>query len=96
MEKAITETERRRKKQQAYNEAHGIVPQTIRKDVREILEISGGKDGEKKEYTKQMSRADKEKRIAQLTAEMRAAAKILEFEHAAYLRDQIEKLRNSK
>ncbi|MGN0636342.1 MAG: excinuclease ABC subunit UvrB [Acutalibacteraceae bacterium] len=96
MEKAITETERRRKKQQAYNEAHGIVPQTIRKDVREILEISGGKDGEKKEYTKQMSRAEKEKRIAQLTAEMRAAAKILEFEHAAYLRDQIEKLRNSK
>ncbi len=94
MERAITETERRRKKQSDFNEANGIIPRTIKKDVREILEISG-KPSDEKEYTKRMSRADKEKLIASLTAEMRAAAKILEFEHAAYLRDKIEKLRNS-
>ncbi len=95
METAIEETERRRSKQRAYNEAHGIVPQTIRKDVRDILEISGKAD-DKKEHTRQMSRVEREKMIARLTAEMRAAAKILEFEHAAYLRDKIEKLRNGK
>ena len=94
MERAITETERRRKKQNDFNEANGIIPQTIKKDVREILEISG-KPVDEKEHTKRMSRADKEKLIASLTAEMRAAAKILEFEHAAYLRDKIEKLKNS-
>ncbi|MBQ7547711.1 MAG: excinuclease ABC subunit UvrB [Clostridia bacterium] len=93
MESAIRETERRRSKQQAYNEAHGITPKTIRKDVRDILEISRS---DKKEPGKRMSRVEKEKLIAALTAEMRAAAKILEFEHAAYLRDKIEKLRNSK
>ena len=93
MESAIRETERRRRKQQAYNEAHGITPKTIRKDVRDILEISRS---DKKEPGKRMSRVEKEKLIAALTAEMRAAAKILEFEHAAYLRDKIEKLRNSK
>ena len=94
MESAIRETERRRTKQKAFNDANGIVPQTIRKDVRDILEISG-KNTEKRSG-KQMSRAEREKLIAQLTAEMRAAAKILEFEHAAYLRDKIEKLRNGK
>ena len=94
MENAIRETERRRAKQRAYNEAHGVVPKTIRKDVRDILEISG-KETEKRSG-RQMSRVEKEKLIAQLTAEMRAAAKILEFEHAAYLRDKIEKLRNGK
>ena len=93
MESAIRETERRRKKQQAYNEAHGITPQTIRKDVRDIIEISRS---DKKDGGKRMSRVEREKLIAALTAEMRAAAKILEFEHAAYLRDKIEKLRNSK
>lgn len=93
MENAIRETERRRRKQQAYNEAHGITPQTIRKDVRDIIEISRS---DKKDGGRRMSRVEKEKLIAALTAEMRAAAKILEFEHAAYLRDKIEKLRNSK
>ena len=94
MENAIRETERRRSKQKAFNDANGVVPQTIRKDVRDILEISG-KTTEKRSG-KQMSRVEREKLIAQLTAEMRAAAKILEFEHAAYLRDKIEKLRNDK
>lgn len=92
MERAISETYRRREKQIAYNEAHGIVPQTITKDVREILEISSrDKSGKKR-----MSREEKQKLIIRLTEEMKAAAKILEFEHAAYLRDKIEKLKSEK
>lgn len=93
MEKAITETQRRREKQDAYNKAHGIVPKTIKKDVREILEISSSADDKPKKH---MSRVEKEQLIKQLTAEMKAAAKILEFEHAAYLRDRINKLREGK
>ena len=92
MESAIEETYRRREKQVAYNEEHGIVPQTITKDVREILEISSrDKSGKKR-----MSREEKQKLIIRLTEEMKAAAKILEFEHAAYLRDKIEKLKSEK
>lgn len=92
MEKAIEETYRRREKQIAYNEEHGIVPQTITKDVREILEISSrDKSGKRR-----MSREEKQKLIIRLTEEMKAAAKILEFEHAAYLRDKIEKLKSEK
>lgn len=92
MERAIEETYRRREKQIAYNEEHGIVPQTITKDVREILEISSrDKSGKKR-----MSREEKQKLILRLTEEMKAAAKILEFEHAAYLRDKIEKLKSEK
>lgn len=92
MEKAIEETYRRRDKQIAYNEEHGIVPQTITKDIREILEISSrDKSGKKR-----MSRDEKQKLIIRLTEEMKAAAKILEFEHAAYLRDKIEKLKSEK
>ena len=92
MESAIEETYRRREKQIAYNKEHGIVPQTITKDVREILEISSrDKTGKKR-----MSRDEKKKLIIRLTEEMKAAAKILEFEHAAYLRDKIEKLKSEK
>ncbi len=92
MERAINETYRRREIQIAYNEEHGIVPKTITKDVREILEISTkDKSGKRK-----MSRDEKQKLIAQLTEEMKSAAKILEFEHAAYLRDKIEKLKSEK
>ena len=92
MERAIEETYRRRDKQIAYNKEHGIVPQTITKDVREILEISSrDKSGKKR-----MSRDEKQKLIIRLTEEMKAAAKILEFEHAAYLRDKIEKLKSEK
>ena len=92
MERAIEETYRRREKQIAYNNEHGIVPQTITKDVREILEISSrDKSGKKR-----MSREEKKKLIIRLTEEMKAAAKILEFEHAAYLRDKIEKLKSEK
>ena len=92
MERAITETYRRREKQVAYNEEHEIIPQTITKDVRDILEISSrDKSGKKR-----MSREEKQKLIIRLTEEMKAAAKILEFEHAAYLRDKIEKLKSEK
>ncbi len=92
MEKAIDETYRRREIQIAYNQANGIVPKTITKDVREILEISSkDKSGKRK-----LSRDEKYKLIAQLTEEMKSAAKILEFEHAAYLRDKIEKLKSEK
>ena len=94
MENAIRETERRRTIQQVYNEAHGIVPKTIVKDVRDIIEIGTKTDSEKSD--KQLSRAEKEALIKRLTHEMHQAAKILEFEHAAYLRDRIEKLRKSK
>ena len=95
MERTIVETERRRQKQMAYNEEHGIVPKTIIKGVRDVIEITSKKDkGEKP--IKKMSRKEREEMIVRLTAEMKAAAKILEFEHAAYLRDKINKLREGK
>lgn len=95
MERAITETYRRREIQIKYNKEHGIVPQTIKKDIRGIIEISSKEDSPKKQ-AKRMSRTEKEQLIERLTKEMKQAAKILDFEHAAYLRDRIEKLRNSK
>ena len=95
MERAIVETERRRKKQIAYNEEHGIVPRTIIKGVRDVIEITSKKDNSDKSI-KKMSKKEREAMIVRLTAEMKAAAKILEFEHAAYLRDKINKLREGK
>ena len=93
MESAITETERRRRIQNEYNLAHDIVPETVKKQVRDVLEIST-KTADSDKAFKRLSKFDKEKVIRQLTAEMRDAAKILEFEHAAYLRDKIEKLKS--
>ena len=95
MENAITETYRRREKQMKYNEENGIVPETIKKDVREILEISSKDNVQEKIAKKRFSANEKNQLIEKLTKEMRAAAKLLEFEHAAYLRDQIEKIKNS-
>lgn len=95
MERAIVETERRLQKQMAYNEEHGIVPKTIIKGVRDVIEITSKKDKSEKPI-KKMSRKEREEMIVRLTAEMKAAAKILEFEHAAYLRDKINKLREGK
>lgn len=95
MKNAIVETNRRREIQQKYNEEHGIVPKTIVKDVSDIIEISTHTDDEFKNM-KQMSRAEREQLIKSLTREMRAAAKLLEFEHAAYLRDKIKKLRGER
>ena len=95
MERAIEETLRRREKQTAYNEEHGIIPKTIIKEVSDVLEISAKADRSEKP-DRQLSRIEREQLIKQLTNEMKAAAKILEFEHAAYLRDRIEKLRQMK
>jgi len=96
MQRAIDETERRREKQDAYNKAHGIVPKTVIKSVRDLLDISAqGEDdtavrrGEIKSLTKQQ----RMEKIAQLEKQMREAAKMLEFELAAALRDQIIELR---
>ena len=94
MERAITETERRRSIQQKYNEENGITPKTIIKNVHEIIEI-GTKPKTDKAISK-MSRMEREAEIKRLTYEMKQAAKILEFEHAAMLRDKIEKLRRGK
>ncbi len=94
MERAIFETERRRAIQQKYNGEHGISPKTIIKDVRDIIEI-GAKPKEEKPVSK-MSRVEREAEIKRLTLEMKQAAKILEFEHAAFLRDKINKLRGGK
>ncbi|MBR5774010.1 MAG: UvrB/UvrC motif-containing protein, partial [Clostridia bacterium] len=95
MERAITETLRRREIQAKYNEENGIIPRTIKKDVHDIIEITSRDNVEKSVDGRRMSRAEKEALIKKLTAEMRAAAKLLEFEHAAYLRDRIQKLKDS-
>ncbi|MBR0414351.1 MAG: excinuclease ABC subunit UvrB [Clostridia bacterium] len=96
MERAIRETNRRRGKQMAYNEAHGIVPKTITKGVRDVLEISTHKEDLEQKKTKYLSAKERQILIERLTREMKQAAKILEFEHAAYLRDKIEKIRRGK
>lgn len=95
MEKALTETARRRKIQIKYNEEHGIIPKTITKKVSDVLEISTHADDDKKPK-KRLNAEEKRQLIEQLTKEMKAAAKLLEFEHAAFLRDKIQKLKNSK
>ena len=93
MKEAMDETARRREIQMAYNEKHGIVPKTIIKSVRDLIEISKpsqdvvGKSGIK------MTKAEREKEIARLEKAMREAAKMMEFEYAAVLRDQIIELR---
>ena len=98
MERAIAETNRRRKIQMKYNEKHGIVPKTIIKDIRDVIEIGksekdalkkNGKGGEKK-----LTRLEKERLIEQLTKQMKEASAKLEFEQAAYIRDRIKELRN--
>ncbi|MDE7364407.1 MAG: excinuclease ABC subunit UvrB [Ruminococcus sp.] len=93
MERAITETERRRSLQIAFNKEHGITPKTIIKEVRDVLEITTKEKIEKKTKKKKMSESEKRQLIDRLTVEMKNAAKMLEFEHAAYLRDKINKLK---
>ena len=97
MRAAITETERRRSKQDAYNKAHGIVPQTIIKSVRDIIEISSEADkGTRRRDGLKMTEAERREEIQKLEKKMREAAKMLEFEYAAILRDQLIKLRGEK
>ena len=93
MHRAIDETARRREKQMAFNEAHGIVPKTIQKNVHEIIEISSES---KTPGKKRMSKTERTAEIARLTRQMKEAAKLLEFELAAELRDQIKALESGK
>lgn len=95
MEKAICETQRRREIQMKYNEEHGITPKTITKKVSDVLEISTHADDDKKPK-KRLTAEEKKQLIDQLTKEMKAAARLLEFEHAAFLRDKINKLKGTK
>ena len=92
MDRAISETNRRRKLQMAHNEKFGIVPKTVAKDVREIIEISHDTSKLPKESRKKMDKKQKEDMIAKLTREMKEAAKMLEFELAAQIRDKIKEL----
>jgi len=94
MEAAIRETERRRKLQLGFNQEHGIVPKTIIKPVGDILEISTPKDEGRKKKRGSLSQDEKQRLIVELTREMKDAAKLLEFEHAAYLRDRIKELQD--
>ncbi len=96
MKRAMDETERRRKKQHAYNEAHGIVPRTIRKGVREMVEISHTAEEASKKSKKKLTDAERQETIRRLEKEMQAASKMLEFEYAALLRDQIIELRKQE
>ena len=97
MRRAIDETERRREKQDAFNRAHGIVPKTVVKSVRELLELSAASDeaasAQRQGRTKAMTKQEKAAEIARLEKAMKEAAKMLEFELAASLRDQIIELR---
>ena len=93
MKAAIEETERRRKIQDAFNKAHGITPKTVIKSVRDLLEISQPADEKKGRSGIKMTKAEKEKEIARLEKQMKEAAKMMEYEYAAALRDQIIELR---
>lgn len=92
METAIGETNRRREIQTRYNEEHGIVPKTIVKEVRDVIEISAKTD-KKGKSKKQLTREEKQTLIRQYTSLMREAAKVLDFEQAAYFRDKITELK---
>lgn len=94
MERAISETNRRREIQLKYNKEHSITPKTIIKDVRDVIEISSKEEVDGKTAKKSMSRKEKDALIEKLTKEMKEAAKLLEFEHAAYIRDKINELKD--
>ena len=96
MRACIDETERRRKKQQAYNLEHGIVPKTIVKDIRDIIEISSAADAVTKANGVKLTATERQKLIADLESKMRKAAQMLEYEIAAQLRDEIIRLRGEK
>ena len=97
MRRAIDETERRRKKQTDYNTAHGITPKTVTKSVRDLLEIStDGKNVSKRRDGVKMTEAERRAEADALEKKMKAAAKMLEFELAAQLRDEIIRFRGGK
>ena len=97
MRRAIDETNRRRKVQTEYNEAHGITPHTVIKEVRDLIDIASSKEiNEAKSKKTKMSKSQSESLIARLTQEMKKAAAQLDFERAAYLRDSIAQIKNSE
>lgn len=94
MERAITETERRRKIQEQYNSEHNIIPRTIKKDVRDVIEITSKDVLDDK--NRRMTAKERRVLIDKLTREMKEAARMLEFEHAAFLRDKIKELKQAR
>ena len=96
MDAAIKETERRRQIQDEYNKANGIVPKTVIKSVRDLIEISSPTAERKGRSGVKMTKAEKEKEIARLEKQMKEAARMMEYEYAAVLRDQIIELRGGK
>ncbi len=95
MKSAMEETKRRREIQDAYNQAHGIVPKTVIKSVRDLIEISSPTAERKGRTGVKMTKAEKEKEIARLEKQMKEAARMMEYEYAALLRDQIIELRGN-
>lgn len=102
MERAINETNRRRAIQKKYNEENGIIPKTIKKGIRDIIEIGRVDDDnrgigkkQKSKLDKKLTRLEKDRLIAELTKQMRDASKNLEFEQAAFIRDKIKELREN-
>ena len=95
MQAAISETKRRRQIQDAYNKAHGIEPKTVIKSVRDLIEISSSAGEKKGRNGIKMTKAEKEKEIARLEKQMKEAARMMEYEYAAVLRDQIIQLRGN-
>ena len=99
MQRAIAETNRRRTIQQEYNEKHGLVPKTIIKEIRDVIEIGAKEKNALSKHSsgeKKLTPLERARMIEQLTAEMKAASAKLEFEQAAYIRDRIKELRNQK
>ena len=101
MEKAIFETNRRRKIQDEYNKAHGITPKTIIKGIRDVIDIGLSPEDDKshrasKTEKKKLTAKEREKLIDTMTREMKDAARRLDFERAAYLRDEIKRIREEK
>ena len=96
MERAILETERRRGIQKEYNERHGVVPTTVVKEVRDILEISSKDTDTSENRRKRLTKSERDTLIKRMTKEMKQAAMLLEFEYAAQLRDRIAKLQRER
>ncbi len=96
MQVAIDETKRRREIQDAYNKANGITPKTVIKSVRDLIEISSPTAERKGRTGVKMTKAEKEREIARLEKQMKEAARMMEYEYAALLRDQIIELRGNQ
>ncbi len=94
MNYAISETDRRRKIQREYNEAHGIIPTSVKKDIRDIIEATKAAE-ETADYVAEDQNMEEVVDMGELEAQMRAAAESLDFETAAKLRDQIKAIKQS-